>query len=133
MRFPHIVAFVLYDFSGSSTRIADGAEVPALVTPFSNPDGTTKVIAGGTFIDVRNEGNWNITISKPLYYALQNAFNVPSSRSKVDIYNAVGEYNPFDVNFAGSELPKVAHNFIDSISLYDGYVVMKKSTNIADF
>lgn len=134
MRYPHIVAFVLYEFvDRKDTVISKGFHVPALVTPLSNPDGTVKLIGGGTFLNVLNEGSWNIFISKAAYFGLQLEFNVRNSRSKVDIHNARDEYNPFDVNFAAGELPTVPSNFIESVALYDGYAVLKKTVSIVDF
>ena len=134
MRFPHIIAFVLYDFDGENApSIAEGFHVEALVTPLSRPDGVTTIVGQGLLQNLSNEGTFNIVISKGLYFALQSRFNVDNSRTRVDIHNAHNEFNPFDINFAAAPLPKQRANFIDNISLYDGYVTMRKSVSLTQF
>ena len=135
MRYPHQIAMVQYDFSGDTPRVARGFQVPALVVPFANVDATVSYSVrpdDNILRTTSNEGQWLVFISKQIYFGIADVFNlVDNARELVDIHTIEGVYNPFNAIVTGNvERPDF---FIDSISIFDGYVAMGYKVGIAHF
>lgn len=138
MNYPHEVGFELYESESGSveiTGIAKAFKIPALVVPESSPAGVSARERPGEslveFVSFNTEGKFNIYISKDFYYGLQTEFNVEGSRQLVDVVGLSDEYNPFGFILDG--FPAQRANFIESISVYDRIVQMKKTVSLPTF